>query len=265
VSYLRHAFGWRVAFASAAGGIVLALAVFIGFRRHLGSVGRISRVEAESQDGGRNDARARVVALLAVFVIIVAFWVAFYQNGFTLTLWARDNTATSVAPEAFQSVNPLGIILFSPLLVVIWAALRRRGAEPTTLGKMLIGMAFTIATFGVMALAGLAGGDGGRVSAAWLVGAYLLIAVAEICLSPMGLSLVTRIAPARHRGTMMGAWFVATALGGYLAGFHGTYWYRMPHSRFFMVVAGVAAAAAAVLVVARPRLQAVFAAVDRDA
>jgi POT family proton-dependent oligopeptide transporter len=265
VSYLRHAFGWRVAFASAAGGIVVALAVFVGFRRHLGSVGRISEVEAERRDGGANDSRARVVALLAVFSIIVAFWVAFYQNGFTLTLWARDNTATRVAPEAFQSINPLGIILFSPLLVVVWAALRRRGAEPTTLGKMLIGMAFTIGTFATMALAGLAGGDNGRVSAGWLVGAYLLIAVAEICLSPMGLSLVTRIAPARHRGTMMGAWFVATALGGYLAGFLGTFWYRMPHSRFFLLVAGVAAAAAAVLVVARPRLQAVFATVDRDA
>ena len=259
VSYLRHAFGWRVAFASAAAGVVLALAVFVGFRRHLGAAGRPARSrEAAVSDG--SSARSRVVALLVVFAIVIAFWIAFYQNGFTLTLWARDNTATSLAPETFQSVNPLGIILFSPLLVALWAALRRRGLEPSTLGKILIGMAFTIATFVTMAAAGFAGGDHGRVSAAWLVAAYLMIALAEICLSPMGLSLVSRIAPPRHRGTMMGAWFAATAVGGYLAGFLGTFWYRMPHSVFVLLVAGAAARAAAVLVVARPRLQAVFAA-----
>jgi len=265
VSYLRHAFGWRVAFASAALGAVVALAIFISFRRHLGQPGRTSGPRAENVETAGSDSRARVSALLVVFAIVIAFWVAFYQNGFTLTLWARDNTATSLAPETFQSVNPLGIILFSPLLVGLWAALRRRGAEPSTLGKMLVGMVFTVATFVTMMAAGLAGGDSDRVSAGWLVGAYLLIAVAEICLSPMGLSLVTRIAPARHRGTMMGAWFVATALGGYLAGFLGTFWYRMPHSEFFLLVAGVAAAAAGVLVVAKPRLQAVFAAVDGKA
>ncbi len=257
VSYLRHAFGWRVAFASAAVGVLLALSVFVCFRRHLGAAGRPGRVSeaAVSDEGG---GRSRIFALLVVFGIVIAFWIAFYQNGFTLTLWARDNTATRLAPETFQSVNPLGIILFSPLLVALWSALRRRGREPSTLAKILIGMAFTIATFLIMAVAGVAGGDYGRVSAAWLIAAYLMIAVAEICLSPMGLSLVSRIAPPRHRGTMMGAWFAATAVGGYLAGFLGTFWYRLPHSTFFLLVAGAAGLAAVTLVVAKPRLQAVF-------
>jgi len=126
VSYLRHAFGWRVAFASAAVGVLLALSVFVCFRRHLGAAGRPGRVSeaAVSDEGG---GRSRVFALLVVFGIVIAFWIAFYQNGFTLTLWARDNTATRLAPETFQSVNPLGIILFSPLLVALWSALRRRG------------------------------------------------------------------------------------------------------------------------------------------
>ena len=85
--------------------------------------------------------------------IVAPFWVAFYQNGFALTLWARDNTATRFAPETFQSVNPLGIIVFSPLLVAAWAALRRRGAEPSTIGKILFGMALAVATFALMACA----------------------------------------------------------------------------------------------------------------
>ena len=264
VSYLRAAFGWGAAFVSAAVGAGLALAVFVAFRRHLAPAVPAGGGPAGVRPLPEGDARRRVVALLVVFAVVAAFWVAFYQNGFALTLWARDNTATSLAPEIFQSVNPLGIILFSPLLVAAWAALRRRGAEPSTLGKILFGMALTVATFAMMAVAGLAGGDQGRVSAAWLVTAYLLIALAEICLSPMGLSLVSRIAPVRQRGTMMGAWFVATALGGYLAGFLGTFWYRIPHSTFFLLVAGVAGVAALVLVAVKPRLQAVFAAADRE-
>lgn len=262
VSYLRAALGWRAAFLSAAVGVGLALAVFIAFRRHLSPAAVPGSSPSEAPAVPDDVARRRIGALLVVFGVVAAFWVAFYQNGFALTLWARDNTATRLAPETFQSVNPLGIIVFSPLLVAAWAALRRRGAEPSTLGKILFGMALAVATFALMALAGLAGGDSGRVSAAWLVSAYLLIALAEICLSPMGLSLVSRIAPASRRGTMMGAWFVATSLGGYMAGYLGTYWYRMAHSSFFLLVAAVAAVAALALVALTPRLQPIFAAAD---
>ncbi len=265
VAYLRHRYGWGVAFASAGVAMLFAIAIFVGFRRYIAAAAR--KIEAGSPEGDlpAETARSRTAALLVVFGIVVAFWVAFYQNGFTLTLWARDNTATRIPPEVFQSVDPLGIIVFSPLLVVAWSALRRRNAEPSTLGKMLIGMLLTVATFGVMAAAGMAGGDTGRVSASWLISAYLLIAVAEICLSPMGLSLVTRIAPPRQRGTLMGAWFVATAAGGYLAGFVGTYWQTLPHSRFFLLVAAVALIAAVLLAVARPRLSAVFRAAEAPA
>jgi POT family proton-dependent oligopeptide transporter len=156
-------------------------------------------------------------------------------------------------------VNPLGVILFSPLLVGVWGWLRSRHAEPSTPIKILIGMLFTAATFGVMAMAGMAGGDTGRVSPSWLVSAYLLIAIGEICLSPMGLSLVAKVAPPRWRGMLMGGWFVATALGGYTSGALGTLWGTMPHSQFFMVVAGVVLAAAALLVMVLRFLRPVFA------
>ena len=86
--------------------------------------------------------------------------------------------------------------------------------------------------------------------------------MAEICLSPMGLSLVTRVAPPRQRGLMLGAWFVATSIGGYLSGFLGGYWYQMPHSRFFLMVAAVALVAMGFLVLVWRRLDAVLNAAD---
>ncbi|MGE5362060.1 MAG: peptide MFS transporter [Bacteroidales bacterium] len=257
VAWLRAHYGWTVAFRSASVAMLVALVIFVGFRDLIvGAAQRAPRDAALETPQAAADARSRTLALLVIFAIVVAFWIAFYQNGFALTLWARDNTATRLSPEIFQSVDPLGIILFSPLAVLLWAALRRRRAEPTTIGKILIGMVLTALSFVVMIAAGLVGGDTGRVSAAWLITSYLVIAAAEICLSPMGLSLVTRVAPPRLRGTLMGAWFVATAIGGYLAGYLGVYWSRIPHSRFFLLVAAIAIVAAATLVVARRRLQA---------
>ncbi|MGH9408910.1 MAG: peptide MFS transporter [Vicinamibacterales bacterium] len=262
VSYFRAHYGWSVAFGSAAVAMGLSLVTFIGGHRLIRDAAR--KVPAESEEARTvtpAEARARVSILLIIFAIVVAFWIAFYQNGFTLTFWARDNTITSWPPERFQSVEPLGVILFSPALVWIWSLLRRARAEPSTPMKMLIGMLFTAASFGIMVGAGLIGGDTGRVGVSWLVSSYLVIAVGEICLSPMGLSLVTKIAPPRMRGMLMGGWFVATALGGYGSGVLGAYWYRVPHNRFFLLVVGVVAlAAVALLGIMRPAKRVIAAA-----
>ncbi len=259
VAWLRARYGWGAAFGSASVAMLLAIAVFTLGRPYLPSGAQKTETPAGPASPATANERARIWALLVVFAIVVAFWTAFYQNGFTLTLWARDNTATSISPEVFQAVNPLGIILFSPLLVMVWTALRKRNAEPSTVAKIVIGMILTAATFGIMTSAGLAGGDTGKVSASWLISSYLVIALAEICLSPMGLSLVAKVAPARHRGTMMGAWFVATAAGGYASGFIGRYWNTMPHSSFFFMVVVLCLVAAVLMAIAKSRLSRVFA------
>lgn len=255
VAWLRAHYGWSMAFGSAALAMALSLACFIGGRRYLGHAA--DRVQPESPDQAAlspDEVRLRVTTLLAMFAIVAVFWLAFYQNGFTLTFWARDNTVTSFAPETFQSVEPLGVIVFSGALVGLWAWLGRRGLEPSTPVKILFGILLVATAFGVMAVAGLAGGDAGRVSMNWLVGAYLLIALGEVCLSPMGLSLVNRVAPPRSRGLMMGAWFVGLSAGGYFSGALGAYWGTMPHSRFFLLVVGVLLGAAGLLALLMPRL-----------
>jgi POT family proton-dependent oligopeptide transporter len=259
VAWFRAHYGWGVAFASAALAMIFSLASFVGGRRYIGDAA--DRVPADAVDAvavSSDDARSRVLTLLIVFVISAIFWLAFYQNGFTLTFWARDNTATSIPPETFQSVEPLGVIMFSAALVGLWAWLARRGAEPSTPVKMLIGIGFVAGAFALMAAAGAAGGDNGRVDVWWLVVAYLLIAVGEVCLSPMGLSLVNRVAPPRSRGVLMGAWFVSLSAGGYLSGSFGAYWHRMPHSRFFLLVVGILGLASVLLVIAMPRIRRVI-------
>ena len=255
VAWLRAHYGWSIAFGSAALAMALSLACFIGGRRYLGHAA--DRVQPEAPDQAAlspDEARLRVTTLLAMFAIVAVFWLALYQNGFTLTFWARDNTVTPFAPETFQSVEPLGVIVFSGAFVGLWAWLGRRGLEPSTPVKILFGILLVAAAFGVMAVAGLAGGDAGRVSMNWLVGAYLLMALGEVCLSPMGLSLVNRVAPPRSRGLMMGAWFVGLSAGGYFSGALGAYWGTMPHSRFFLLVVGVLLGAAGLLALLMPRL-----------
>jgi POT family proton-dependent oligopeptide transporter len=260
VAYLRAHYGWGIAIGSSAIGMVLAFLTFTVFNTHVVAAAQRAQDSANPEaEPEPTEARRRTMALLVIFAIAVAFWIAFYQNGFTLTFWARDNTATTISPEIFQSVNPLGIILFSLPLVAIWGWLRHRHIEPSTPVKILIGMLFTVASFGVMVVAALIGGDTGRVSPAWLVSSYLLIAIAEISLSPMGLSLVSKVAPPRRRGLLMGGWFVATSLGGYFSGSLGTLWSTMPHSRFFLTVVGMTLGATAVLVLVLAWLRPIFA------
>jgi POT family proton-dependent oligopeptide transporter len=264
VAWFRAHYGWSVAFGSAAIAMLLSLAVFAGGRRLLGDAA--DPVPPESREAARvspGDARTRVTTLLVVFAVSALFWLAFYQNGFTLTFWARDNTHTTIPPESFQSVEPLGVIVFSAALVFVWGWMARRGIEPSTPVKMLLGIVLVAAAFGTMAAAGAGGGDTGRVSAAWLVSAYLFIALGEVCLSPMGLSLVNRVAPPRSRGVLMGAWFVSLSAGGYLSGTIGSYWNTMPHSRFFLLVVGILAGAAVLLLAVMPRLAAVLSRVQR--
>ena len=216
------------------------------------------RLDTRVNERSEDNERSRILTLLVVFGVSALFWIAFYQNAFTLTFWARDNTNTSIASESFQSVEPLGVIAFSASLVGVWAWLGRRGLEPSTPAKMLGGVLLVAAAFGLMSVAGLVSGDTGRVSVWWLVSAYVLIALGEVCLSPMGLSLVNRVAPARSRGLLMGAWFVSLSAGGYFAGFVGAYWNRMPHSRFFLLVVGLLMIAALVLMLVMSQVRRVL-------
>ena len=145
-------------------------------------------------------------------------------------------------PEVFQAANAMCVILFTPLIVWFFARLRDRGRPISTAMKILIGLILTMASMLVMAAAGVfTEGNTLKVSPWWLIGAYAVVTAGELCLSPMGLSLVTKLSPKRFVGLLMGGWFCATAFGNKGSGFFGAIQGMLSPVTFFLVLAGFVA------------------------
>jgi len=135
--------------------------------------------------------------------------------------------------------------------------LRERGLEPSTPAKIGIGMLLTAAAYGIMVLASMAGGNTGRVSMWWLIGCYFVITIGELFVSPMGLSMVTKLAPRRMTAMLMGLWFLSTSLGNWFSGRTGKwFWKAWSHAEFFGLLVGTSLIAALVLVTQYRRLKA---------
>ncbi len=238
--------GWHYAFAAAGIGMVISQMIFMSFRSKVeeGDVPPRRKRLAEKDEQANVDMgdpktnRERTMALMIIFGIVIFFWMAFEQQGLTLTFWAREATNTALLPETFQSINPMFILLFTFPVIAFWGFLRKRNLEPSTAAKMVIGMLLTAGCYLILAFAGLNGGNTGHVSVFWLLAAYATITLGELCLSPMGLSLVSKLAPPGKLGMMMGGWFAAAAIGGYLSGLIGGFWDKMSHSNFFFMLVG---------------------------
>jgi POT family proton-dependent oligopeptide transporter len=165
------------------------------------------------------------VAILAFFNIF--FWVAFEQAGSSLNFFAEERTRREflglnfLAPY-FQSVNPVAILLLAPVFAWLWGRLAARGREPSTPVKFACGLLLNCAGFAIMVVAARLSDAGVRISPLWLIATYVLQTCGELCLSPVGLSMVTKLAPARFASLMMGTWylafFVSDRVAGMLAG-----------------------------------------------
>ncbi|HVF41173.1 MAG TPA: peptide MFS transporter [Gemmatimonadaceae bacterium] len=172
------------------------------------------------------DERKRVAVIVVLFVFAAIFWSAFEQAPTSLNLFARDFTDRTVGgfeiPATwFQSVNPLLIIIFAPMFAALWVGMARRGGDLSSpakfaLGLFLAGLGFVIMIFAANAV--VASGGQTLVSPWWLVGSYFFQSVGELCLSPVGLSSMTKLAPRRFVSQMMGIWFLASALGNLIGG-----------------------------------------------
>lgn len=161
-----------------------------------------------------------VLVIFILFVFSIVFWMTFEQAGSSLTLFADRLTRTTVLGWAypsswFQSVQPIFIIILAPVFAGIWQKLGER--QPSSPGKFTFGLLFAGLAFVVVTIASMLTG-GGRVSPLWLIFVYFLQSVGELCLSPVGLSTVTKLAPARMVGLMMGVWFLSISIGSYIAG-----------------------------------------------
>lgn len=167
------------------------------------------------------DERKRLVVILVLFLAATVFWSAFEQAASTLNLFAQNQTRNSIFGISYpaswlQSVNAFLIIVLAPVAGLVWIKLGSR--DPSTSAKFSLGLFFLGAGFAVMILAATAAASGQKVSPLWLVLTYLLHTVGELCLSPVGLSAMTKLAPARVTGLMMGVWFLASSVGNKIAG-----------------------------------------------
>ncbi|MCR4341346.1 MAG: peptide MFS transporter [Gemmatimonadaceae bacterium] len=173
--------------------------------------------------GTRGEERNRVIALFIVVFFVIFFWMAFEQAGSSMNLFADRHTNMNVGgwemPSSwFQSMNPLFILIFAPVFAMIWMALGRRGKEPSTPLKMVLGLVLLGTGFLFLVVAGRSVDQGFQVSAMWLTMAYLFHTLGELCLSPVGLSYVTKVAPYKFASLLMGAWFLASSAASYLGG-----------------------------------------------
>lgn len=356
-------FGFHAAFAVAAFGMVISVGILWYFRSLVASADKkaeassaqladtaATTVDAPPHDVSHQEASRlmnavpdskRIIALCVVFAIVIVFWMAFHQNGSTLTYFADDNTDWNVSGTISNSINAFWILALTFPLVWFWGFLDRRGKEPSTPTKMAIGMTLTGLSFLVLwygasigessvktdadlaagsfrinervaanlaaggmsadtvnklmgakdaegknlidgvkfsaktdeatrvtasgadqliaAVNTVAPGEGDRNKAAilqnaylfrvspfWLIFAYFVVTLGELMLSPMGLSLVSKVAPISKRGLLMGGWFVATAIGNKLT-MIGIYWDIWLQSSFFLVLACMALFMAVVL------------------
>jgi POT family proton-dependent oligopeptide transporter len=208
---------WHWGFGAAAVGMTFGLIVYLRNRKRLVSVG--NRTTRQQKKEERAVARVpltstdwkRMGAIFVFFLFTILFWAAYEQKGASLNLFARDLVRTEVFGMRFpsswlQSCTPLFVIMLAPIFSMLWVRLgNRQPSSPVkfTLGLVFIGLAYTLL---VPAAAMTAYG---RISPLWLVGLYFLEVVGEMCLSPVGLSTVTKLAPVKLVGIMMGVWFLA--------------------------------------------------------
>jgi POT family proton-dependent oligopeptide transporter len=240
--------GWHYGFAAAGIGMLTGLAIYL-YASPMLPPDRITPL-AERTPLTRDDNRT-LVALAVLFVPTSFFWATYEQQGNTIALWADTYTdrtidllglSAQIPTTSFQAFNPFMIFAFTPLVVTLWAWQARRGSEPATLTKMALGcFGVTLANLIMAAAAWHAGG--GKASWLWLLGYFVVLTGGELYISPIGLSLVSKVAPVRMLSMMMGVWLATSFTGGFLAGWLGSFWSAMGKAQFFVMIAAIAAAA----------------------
>ena len=267
--YIAQRVDWHLGFASAGVGMLVGLLQLLFGRRHLRAA--IERIavrpdvavagspagdEAPPPDRGalgfsRTEWK-RIGAIVVFFLFAILFWAGYEQAGSTLNLFADRYTRLeafgfSIPSSWFQSVQPVFVILLAPVFAWTWS---RLGAnEPSIPGKFSLGLFFMGLAFLVLIPAGgmAQAGEGIRVSPWWLVVSYAISEFGELCLYPVGMSAVTKLAPPRIVGLMMGVWFLSISFGNKLAGWIAGFIETMPLATLFTVMTAVLMATAVIM------------------
>ena len=239
---------YNIAFLAAALGMGLAIIAMEAGKKYLRQADSNSatvkaQIRQNNKDIDQKEFWQRILVLIVLFVIASLFWMPFYQNGMALTLFADRSTVAYkfLRPETYVMFNAIFILLLTPPLLAVFARMRVKSREPSTPVKIFFGMIIMAVAMGIMVWASLSGGDADKpmMSPAWLITTYLFITLAEILISPMGQSYVSKVAPQRIQGLMMGAWFGSTALGAFSSGIFGRFYSSISHHEYFLLLMGL--------------------------
>jgi POT family proton-dependent oligopeptide transporter len=252
---LGEELGWHYGFTAAGVGMTIALAIYLYAMPSLPRDELHRSIDVEQRPLDRNEWRG-ILALIVLCVPTTFFWATYEQQGNTIALWADTYTDRTIdlliwhgeIPTTwFQAFNPFMIFAFTPLIVGLWAWQARRGTEPSTVVKMSIGC-FGVALANLIMI-GAAWQSAGAPDASWLwlLGYFVVITIGELYLSPIGLSLVSKVAPVRMVSMLMGVWLGTSFTGNFIAGWLGSFWSGMDKTFFFVMIAGIAMIAGAVI------------------
>lgn len=255
---LAAVYGWHYGFGAAGVGMLLGLVVYLMGQKYLAPDLKMKKqAEGKGDEGAApekgneplsKDEWNRVGALVVLCMLNVVFWAVYEQQGNTMQTWADEQTnwprilGFQIPSTWFQSFNPFFIFMLAPLFDRFWAWQAKRDQEPSSVSKMAIGCIILGLSFIVMIVGAQVVGSG-KGSLFWPVFCTLLLTVGELYLSPIGLSLVSKVSPARIVSMMMGMWFLSSFVGNTLSGYIGALYTRMPKEGFFLLltVLGVAA------------------------
>jgi POT family proton-dependent oligopeptide transporter len=306
---------YNAGFAVAAASMIVSFLIFIGFKKYYKQADVTEKQKSKSEDLKSKmvvltyqQTRERLIALGLVFFVVMFFWMAFHQNGFTMTIFARDYTQLghvnpstyvlfdlsqllpilfaiigsilffigkgrnqkliggglfiagvalayymissftgdyTITPQKFQQFNPIFIVFLTPVIIGFFTWLRNKGKEPSAPKKIGIGMLFTAVGFGLLIAASMGltspgqlngGTSENLVSPFFLINTYLILTVAELFLSPIGISFVSKVAPPKYKGLAQGGWLGATAFGNLAAGLIGILWDKIELWQFFAIL-----------------------------
>ncbi len=244
---LAARYGWRYGFLAAGVGMIIGVLVQL-LGRHTLAPDTLQKREEGAKEAEKKPLDKgewkRVWALMILCALNIIFWAVYEQQGNTMQTWADEKTVwpSWASSTWFQSVNPFFIFLFAPFFDRFWAWQNKRGKEPSSVSKMAIGCFILGGSFIVMVIgAKVVGGGSGGVF--WPIFCTMLLTVGELYLSPIGLSLVTKVSPVRIVSLMMGLWFLSSFFGNILSGYIGQLYTTLSADVFFILLMALGMAA----------------------
>ncbi|MDV6236962.1 peptide MFS transporter [Leptospira ellisii] len=263
--YFTDSFGWGYGFGVAAFGMLFGILVFVFGQRFFSEsvfqAGKKSRLRnSESSHPLTKEEKDRIAVIFIFTAFMVIFWSVFEQIGSSMNLFIdrhvdRNLFGYSIPTPLYQSLNPLLILILAPVVAAFWTALAKRNWKPDTSTRFALGFLILGLGYLVLVLATSDYRSGNKISSLWLLLMVTLITIGELFTSPVGLSLVTKLAPLHLGGLLMGIWFISSFFGGILTGELAGLMNKGSFPKFFGMFVGLAFAGSLVLFLARRKFQ----------